>query len=116
METWFITDQYVEKLFESKHEEAGTLMVLQALYKNTNAVIVSKDTDVLILLEYMYVLENITSKWCMKFIDTEKFIDVGKIVQYYGKDVILKPQHIHAVIVCDTTSYLHGMGKIKVFE
>ena len=50
METWFVTDQYVEKLFESNHEEADTCMVLHAIHKNTNAVIVSKDTDVLILL------------------------------------------------------------------
>ena len=50
METWFATDQYVEKLFESNHEEADTCMILHAIHKNTNAVIVSKDTDVLILL------------------------------------------------------------------
>ena len=28
METWFVTDQYLEKLFESKHEEADTSLVL----------------------------------------------------------------------------------------
>ena len=44
METWFVTDQYVEKLLESNHEEAETHMVLYARYKNTNAVVVSKDT------------------------------------------------------------------------
>ena len=53
IETWFITDQYLEQLFESNHEEADTRMVLHALYKNTNTVIVSKDTDVLILLRYI---------------------------------------------------------------
>ena len=50
METWFVTDHYAEKLFESNHEEADTCIVLHDIYKNTNAVIVSKDTDVLILL------------------------------------------------------------------
>ena len=110
METWFVTDQYVENLFKSNHEEADTRIVLHALYKDTNAVIVSKDTNVLIPLVYMYALKNITSKWCMK-IDNEKFIDVRKIVAYYGKDVILKLPHIHAVAGCDTTSYLHGVGK-----
>ena len=59
---------------------------LYALYNNTNAVIVSKDTDLLILIVYMYALKNITSKWCIK-IDNEKLIDVGKIVEYYGKDI-----------------------------
>ena len=43
MDNWFVTDQYVEKLFESNHEETGTLYT-----KNTNSVIVSKDTDILI--------------------------------------------------------------------
>ena len=49
-------------------------------------------------------------------IDNEKFTDVGKIVEYYGKDVIRKLQHIHAVTRCDTTSYLPSMAKIKVFK
>ena len=44
-------------------------------------------------------------------IDNEKFIDVGKIVEYFAKDVILKLPHIHPVTGCDATSYLHGVGK-----
>ena len=64
---------------------------------------------------YARIKKNITSKWCMK-IDNEKFIDVGKIVEYYGKDVILKLPHIHAVTGCDTKSYLPGVAKIKVFK
>ena len=56
IETWFVTDQYVEKLFESNPEEADTCTVLQALYENTNAVIGFNDTNLLILLVYnMYV-------------------------------------------------------------
>ena len=35
-------------------------------------------------------------------IDNEKFIDVGKIVKYYGEDIILKLPHIQAVTGCDT--------------
>ena len=49
-------------------------------------------------------------------IDNEKFIEVGKIVEHYGKYVILKLPHIHPATGCDTTSYLHVVGKIKVFE
>ena len=30
-ESWFVTDQYVEKAFESYHEKADTLMNLHAL-------------------------------------------------------------------------------------
>ena len=50
METWFLIDQNVEKLFESNNKDAGTCMVLHAPCKNNNAVIVSRDTNVLILL------------------------------------------------------------------
>ena len=49
-------------------------------------------------------------------IDNEKFINVGKIVEYYGKDVMLKPSHIHAVTCWDTMPYLYCVGKIKVFK
>ena len=56
----------------------------------------------------MYALKDLTFKLYMK-IDNEKFIDVGKIVDYYNKDFILKLVNIHEVTGCDTTSYLHGM-------
>ena len=62
MKTWFVTVQYVEKLFESNYEEIDTPMILHALYKYTNAVIVSKDTNALILLVYMDALKNILSR------------------------------------------------------
>ena len=78
VESWFVTDQYVEKVFESYHE---TRMNLHALYKKINAVIVFKNTCVLVLLAYMYTLENITSKRCMKT-SNDKFIDIGKRVDY----------------------------------
>ena len=39
-----------------------------------------------------------------------------KIAKYYGKHVILKLPHIHALTGCDSSSYLHGVGKNKVFE
>ena len=39
-------------------------------------------------------------------LDNEKFIDVGKTVEYHGKAVILKLPHIPAVISCDTIIYM----------
>ena len=70
VESWFVTDQYVEQVFESNHEKADTRMNLHTLYKKINAVIVFKNTCVLMLLVCMYTLENITSKSCIK-IDNE---------------------------------------------
>ena len=40
--------------------------------------------------------------------DNEKFIDVGKIVEYFGKDVILKLSHIHPETGC--VNLLEGTG------
>ena len=70
VESWFVTDQYVEIVFERNHEKADTRMNLNALYKKINALIVFKNTCVLMLLVYIYTLENITSKSCIK-IDNE---------------------------------------------
>lgn len=39
-------------------------------------------------------------------LDIEKFIEVGKTVEYYGKAVILKLPHIPAVISCDIIIYM----------
>ena len=114
METWFVTGQYVEKLFESNNGEADTRIVLHALCNNTNAVIVSKDTDVLILLVYMQALKKHDFQVVHKI--RQWTIHWRKKNNWIGKYVILKLPHIHAVTGCDTTSYLHGKGKIKVFE
>ena len=48
-------------------------MFLQALYENTNAVMVSNDTDLLILLAYIYI---------QKYRNT---YNLGKIAEHYGK-------------------------------
>ena len=83
METWFVTDQYVENLFESNHEEADTRLVLHALYKYTNAVIVSKDTNVLILLVYMYALKNITSKSVCNFQSMKSLVELNSLLSKF---------------------------------
>ena len=40
-------------------------------------------------------------------IESRKCTNTSKIVEYLS-------EQIHAVIGCDTTSFLHGVGKIKI--
>ena len=52
--TWKITRKFLEIIFTSNHEEADTRIMLHALEEDTHIAVVSKDTDVLILLVYVY--------------------------------------------------------------
>ena len=49
-------------------------------------------------------------------IESKKFINIQKIVKYLGNDVATKLLQIHAVRGCDTVSFLHIVGKIKVLK
>ena len=49
----------------------------------------------------------------MKF-GAGKYANIRKIVDHLGRPIALKLPQIHAITGCDTTSYLHGVGKIKV--
>ena len=45
-----------------------------------------------------------------------KFINIRKTVEYIGPDFAAKLHQIHTVTVCDTTSFLHAVEKIKVIK
>ena len=45
-----------------------------------------------------------------------KFINISKTVEFLGPDFAAKLHQIHTVTVCDTTSFLHTVGKIKVIK
>ena len=49
-------------------------------------------------------------------IEINKFINIRKIKEYLGKDVTTKLPQVHTVTECDTTSFLHVVGKIKVLK
>ena len=46
----------------------------------------------------------------------EKFVDMRKIVQYLGRELSLILPYLHAITGCDTTSYLHNVGKMRVLQ
>ena len=94
--TWRITKHEVSEIFQCSHEEADTRMVLHACLQDINVVVVSKDTDVLILFVYAFSVVQPEKDWYMK-IDKSKYVEIGKVCRYLGEDVCLKLPKIHAV-------------------
>ena len=65
-------------LFTCNNKESDTRMVLHALKSEGDVVITFKDTDVLILLCYVYAKEKVNHNWVLKF-DKEKY---GEIIPH----------------------------------
>ena len=49
-------------------------------------------------------------------IESIKFINIQKIVEYLGTDVATKLPQIHTATGHNTTSFLHVVGKIKALK
>ena len=90
-------------------------MIFHALQQKTNVVVCSKDTDDLDLMVFVYALNKIYEKQVMK-IQSNKFINTRKIVEFLGNDAATKFPQIHAATGRDTTSYLHVVDKTKVSQ
>ena len=52
-------------------------------------------------------------EWFMK-IEADKYVNIGPIASHFRKDICLKLPHIHGITGCDTTTFFHGVGKVKV--
>ena len=61
--------------------------------------------------QWSYALNEINEKWVMK-IEAKKLISIRANVEYPGNDVSAKLPQIHTVKGCDTTSFLHCVGKM----
>ena len=48
--------------------------------------------------------------------ESNKFINIRKIVEYLGTDVAIKLPQIHSVTGCEITSFLDVVGKVKVLK
>ena len=114
-ETWEHHHQTSRRIGDCNHEEADTRMLIHALRENTNVVIVARDTDVLMIMIYIYALKEVTAVWYMKY-GAEKFANIGKIVKHLGRTVSLMLVHLHCITGCDTTSYMYGVGKARVLN
>ena len=113
--TWEITREFSEIIFKSNPDESDTRSILHALQVDTKVVVVSKDTDVLILLAYAYAKYKPTKEWYMK-IDANKFASIKSIVEYLGSNISVCLPQIHALTGSDTTSYLFNVCKTKVLK
>ena len=112
----FKIDSFGNRLmFDCNHEEADSRIVLHAILSGQDTVVVSKDTDVLILLVWAYNHFSIANRWYMKY-DHEKFADIGLIVNFLGTTVCGILPAFHSLTGCDTTSYFFRVGKVRVFN
>ena len=54
--------------------------------KDTNVVVVSKDTDILIMLVHSFSIVKPKSDWYME-IDQSKIVEIRKVCMYLGEDI-----------------------------
>ena len=100
-----------ELIYRCNHEEADTRLVLHASMEAADVAIVSKDTDVLILLILAYSKLSVCKTWLFKY-NHDKYADIGVICQFLGNDLCQALPAIHAISGCDTTSYFYKAGKV----
>ena len=93
------------------HEEAGTRLVKHVLDAQNDTVIVSKDTDVLIILIWTYSQYYIKHNWYMKY-DTHKYASIRKICEFLSPELCQILPAFHAI----TTSYFHRKNKATMFS
>ena len=75
--------------FECNQNKVDTRMIFHALQQKTNVVVCSKDTNVLVLMIFVYALDKINEKQVKK-IKSNKFVNILKIVEYLGTGVATK--------------------------
>ena len=90
-------------------------MVLHACLEDTNVVVVSRDTDVFLLLVYAFAVVKPANQWFMK-IDHQKYVVILKVLDYLGMEMSFRLPQLHAITGCDSTSFFFGVGKVKVLK
>eukprot|EP00794_Sanderia_malayensis_P002215 gene2214-2520_t len=110
-----ITTNYIGIKVECNHEEADTRVVMHAFNSEGPVVLKAKDTDILILIIYAFALKGQETMWCMQ-IDHNKYVNIGKIVQFLGVSVCLQLPAFHSVTGCDTTSYFYRTSKAQYLK
>ena len=110
--TWRIEDGVSPLyLFSCNHVEGDSRIALHASKSSGNIVIVSKDTDVLMLLIYSYSPCAISKEWVLKY-DTSSFANIGTVCKYLGNTVSRNILQYHAITGCDTNSFFTELGKL----
>ena len=96
--------------------DADLLIVQKAVQSATscNTVLVGDDTDLLVLLCHHASLESHDLFFCpepKKNTKQPRIWNIKAVKQRLGPDVCQHILFLHAVLGCDTTSRLHGIGK-----
>ena len=105
-----LTKDDVNTLPYMNHEEADSKIICRVCATDTPVLVVSKDTDVFILL--VYAMHTTTPKfdWILQT-DKQEFINIKEVLQYIGHDVANVFLQFHAITGCDTSSFKYRRGK-----
>ena len=105
------------EIFSCNHEEADYSLVLHASLYDTPCVVRSKDTDVLVLLEFGYNRMKPSCNWFMQYENTaDTYADNNTINMYLGANIVSCLPHYHVLSGCDTTSFFYNCGKIPTLK
>lgn len=108
------TRENTEQLQKCNHEEADTRMIYHMAQGESNAAVVVKDADVLILLLYAKS-QNLKDMYWYKKINAINYINIDTLYQNFGcKKCSLLPK-FHVITGCDTTSCRRRRRKLWTF-
>ena len=113
-------DWHVVEALTSSHEEADTRMLLHANHASQNGyrstVIVSEDTDVMILcLGYSAIINCPLYQKCGTQNRT-RYINISDLSRVLGDELCNALIGIHAFTGCDSVSAFAGRGKLSAFK
>jgi len=115
---FMLSEELQKKNCETHHAsgDADLLIVLKAVQSATvtNTVLVGDDTDLLVLLCYHASLESHDLFFCpepKKNTKKPRIWNIKATKKMIGTDICKHILFLHAVLGCDTTSRLHGIGK-----
>ena len=104
-----------QHLFNFKHEDADTRLVFHVILASRDIIVVSKDTDILILLIWTYAKCEIRHKWLIKY-GSEKYAGIKTFCGFPKQGLSLVLPSFHALTECDTISYLVRVGSVRSFN
>jgi len=111
----FLIGENVSLLHLCNHEEADTRLVLHAYMANSDVVIVATDTDILMIMIWVYHMYNLSFNWYFKF-KHNKFASISRICSFLGPVLCKNILAFHGLSGCDTTSYFYRIGKVRIMK
>eukprot|EP00794_Sanderia_malayensis_P005787 gene5787-6485_t len=113
--TWIIRQTGSEELDSSNHIEADTRIILEVSKSNHLAVVKAADTDILVLMCYVFGACQPVEEWMMK-IDSDRYANISCIQNHFGHDMCSILPAYHSITGSDTTYFPYGAGKTTPFK